>query len=99
MKLNPAKCTFDVLAGKLLGFLVSSRGIEANLVKIYAIEKMEMPKSLNDVQKFISCLVLLSRFVSQLGDKALPLYQLLKKTSKFIWTPQADSHFHEVKNL
>ena len=52
MKLNPAKCTFGVSAGKLLGFLVSSRGIEANPVKISAIEKMELPKCLNDVQKF-----------------------------------------------
>jgi hypothetical protein len=34
MKLNPAKCTFGVPAGKLLGFLVSSRGIEVNPVKI-----------------------------------------------------------------
>ena len=30
MKLNLAKCTFGVPAGKLLGFLVSSLGIEAN---------------------------------------------------------------------
>ena len=30
MMLNPAKCVFSVPAGKLLGFLVSSRGIEAN---------------------------------------------------------------------
>ena len=30
LKLNPDKCTFGVPAGKLLGFLVSSRGIEVN---------------------------------------------------------------------
>ena len=30
MKLNPAKCTFGVPAGRLLGYLVSTRGIEAN---------------------------------------------------------------------
>jgi hypothetical protein len=29
IKLNPAKCTFGVPSGKLLGFLVSHRGIEA----------------------------------------------------------------------
>ena len=34
LKLNPDKCTFGVPAGKLLGFLVSSRGIEANPTKI-----------------------------------------------------------------
>jgi hypothetical protein len=41
MKLNPAKCTFGVPAGKLLGFLVSSRGIEVNPSKIRAIERMK----------------------------------------------------------
>ena len=30
IKLNPEKCVFGVLAGKLLGFIVSGRGIEAN---------------------------------------------------------------------
>ena len=30
MKLNPAKCAFEVSAGKFLGFIVNNRGIEAN---------------------------------------------------------------------
>ena len=30
MKLNPAKCVFGVPVGKLLGFIVSERGIEVN---------------------------------------------------------------------
>jgi hypothetical protein len=33
-KLNPEKCVFRVTAGKLLGFLVLCRGIEANPEKI-----------------------------------------------------------------
>src|SRR3954451_12397638 len=45
MKLNPTKCTFGVPAGKLLGFLVSSRGIKVNPVKISVIERMPVPKS------------------------------------------------------
>jgi hypothetical protein len=39
-KLNPEKCVFGISAGKLLGFLVSHRGIEANPDKIRAIEAM-----------------------------------------------------------
>ena len=34
MKLNPTKCAFGVSTGKFLGFIVNSRGIEANLGKI-----------------------------------------------------------------
>ena len=74
MKLNPEKCVFGMPAGKLLGFLVSERGIEANPEKIAAIERMEQPANLKDVQKFTGCLASLSRFISRLGEKALPLY-------------------------
>ena len=38
IRLNPEKCVFSVCAGKLLGFLVSERGIEANPEKIDAIQ-------------------------------------------------------------
>ena len=34
MKLNPIKCTFGVVSGKFLGFMVSQRGIEANPKKV-----------------------------------------------------------------
>ena len=34
IKLNPEKCVFGVPAGKLLGFIISNRGIEANPDKI-----------------------------------------------------------------
>jgi hypothetical protein len=44
-KLNPKKCVFGVPAGKLLGFIVSHRGIEANSEKIEAIMRMEAPRS------------------------------------------------------
>jgi hypothetical protein len=43
LKLNLTKCSFSVSAGQLLGFLVSARGIEANLEKIQAILTMGKP--------------------------------------------------------
>jgi len=41
LRLNPPKCTFGVTTRKLLGFLVSDRGIEVDQSKIKAI--LEMP--------------------------------------------------------
>ena len=49
MMLNPAKCVFGMLAGKLLGFLVYERGIEANPEKIKAITSLAKPPCINDV--------------------------------------------------
>src|SRR5688572_6880728 len=55
-KLNPDKCAFGVSTGKLLGFLVSHWGIEANLEKIRAIEAMRPPACIKDVQKLTGSL-------------------------------------------
>ena len=49
IKLNPEKSIFGVPSGKLLGFLVSHRGIEANPDKIKAIEEMRPPRRLKDM--------------------------------------------------
>jgi hypothetical protein len=49
LKLNPTKCSFGVLAGQLLGFLVAARGIEANPEKIQAIITMGKSAKLHDV--------------------------------------------------
>jgi hypothetical protein len=65
-KLNSDKCVFGVTVGKLLGFLVSCRGIEANPEKIRTIEAMRPPACIKDVQKLTGCLAALSRFISRL---------------------------------
>ena len=44
LQLNPKKCTFGVTSGKLLGFIVSQRGIEVDLDKIKAIVEMKPPR-------------------------------------------------------
>ena len=49
MKLNQRKCSFGVTAGKFVGFMVSQKGIEVNLNKIWAIIKMAPPKNIKKV--------------------------------------------------
>ena len=50
MKLNLGKCAFGVTTGKFIGFMVSQRGIEANLDKIRAIMEMTPPRNMKEVQ-------------------------------------------------
>ena len=65
--LNPDKCTFGVSSGKLLGYLVSHRGIEANPKKVKAIDDMQSPRNKKEVQKLAGMMVALSQFVSKSG--------------------------------
>jgi hypothetical protein len=98
LKLNPTKYSFGVSAGQLLGFLVSTRGIEANPEKIQAILTMGKPTKLHEVQKLAGRVAALSRFVARLGEKALPFYVLMKKSdNKFEWTKEADIAFAQLK--
>ena len=50
IKLNPEKCIFGIPAGKLLGFIVSGRGIEANPAKIRALSQLAIPTDLKQLQ-------------------------------------------------
>jgi hypothetical protein len=79
LKLNPTKCSFGVLAGQLLRFLVSARGIEANPEKIQAMLTMAKPTKLHEIHQLAGRVAALSRFVARLGEKALSLYELMKK--------------------
>ena len=40
-----------------------------------------------------------SRFISRLGEKAMPLYKLLKKADKFVWTEEAELALAELKRI
>jgi hypothetical protein len=79
LKLNPTKCSFGVSAGQLLGFLVSARGIEANLEKIQAILTMGKLAKLHDVQKLAGSIATLSRFYRMIRRKSSSLLRTHEK--------------------
>jgi hypothetical protein len=45
----------------------------------------------------LGCLAALSRFISRLGEKGLPLYRLLKKHERFSWTTEAQEALDKLK--
>jgi hypothetical protein len=98
-KLNPNKCVFGVISGKLLGFIISQRGIEANPEKISAITSMKAPTCIKDVQKLTGCMAELNRFISKLGERGLPFFKLLKHQEKFVLTPEEDQALAQLKDF
>jgi hypothetical protein len=97
-KLNPMKCVFGVPQVKLLGFIVSHRGIEANLEKINTITAMDAPRTIKDVQKLTGCMAALNKFISRLGEMELPFFKLLKLHDKFKWTEEANQVLQDLKH-
>lgn len=50
MRLNPSKCAFKVKSGKFLVFTIHERRIDVNPEKVWAIIKMQPPKTVKEVQ-------------------------------------------------
>jgi hypothetical protein len=97
-KLNPTKCVFDVPQGKLLGFIISHRGIEGNSEKITTITAVDAPRTVKDVQKLTNCMAALNRFISRLEQRGLPFFKLIKCHDKFQWTEEVKQELQDLKH-
>ncbi|XP_070010818.1 uncharacterized protein [Nicotiana sylvestris] len=97
LKLNPAKCAFGVPSGKLLGFIVSRRGIELDPTTIKSIQDLPPPKTKKDVMSLLGRLNYISWFIAQLTSTCEPMFKLLKKDAAVKWTDECQEAFDKIK--
>jgi hypothetical protein len=97
LRLNPEKCVFGVHQGKILGYLVSHRGIKASPTKIQAILSMAPPQSTRDVQRLTGRLAALNRFISKSIEWSLPFLKTLCGAKDFAWGPEQAAAFESLK--
>ena len=97
LRLNPQKCTFGIAAGKLLGFLVSDRGIEVDPSKIKVILEMPPPKSEKEIKGFLGQLQYISRFIAMLTSTCEPIFKLLRKNEPHTWNNEYQEAFELIK--
>ena len=81
LRLNPKKCVFGVTSGKLLGHIVSERGIEVDPDKIKPIQEMPM-------RGFIGKLQYISRFIAKLTMICDPVFKFLRKNQPVEWNKE-----------
>jgi hypothetical protein len=84
---------------KLQVYIITERGIEANLDKISTIADMGHVRNIKYVQWLMGCLADLSHFISWLGEHGLPQYMLLKKFDSFHWMEETQKALDELKAL
>ncbi|KAG8486695.1 hypothetical protein CXB51_020171 [Gossypium anomalum] len=97
LKLNLAKYTFEARSGKLLGFIVSEKGIEIDPDKVKAIQELPPPRTQKEARGFLGRLNYIARFISQLTEKCDPIFRLLKKHNPGVWDEECQKTFDKVK--
>ncbi len=88
---------FGARSGRLLGFIVSEKGIEVDPDKVRAIQEMPSPKTEREVRSFLGKLNHISRFISNLTAKAEPIFKLLRKNNTTQWDKVCQEAFEKIK--
>ena len=83
LRLNPQNCVFGVKFGKLLGFIISKKGIEVDPAKAKAIIDMPPPTNLRELRSLQGRIQSIRRFISNLAMRCEPFNHLLRKGVKF----------------
>jgi hypothetical protein len=97
LKLHPEKRIFGVTRGRVLGCLVSSKGIEASPDKIKSILRMQPPQTRKEVQKLTNCIAALNMFITKLAQGSLPFFSVLRGSAKVEWGLEQQKAFDDLK--
>ena len=92
------KFEFSVSKVKVLGHIVSSKGIAANPEKIEAIRNLATPRNVADIRRFLGIVNHMSKFADHLAYKTKPLRELLKKNT-WVWGQLQDQEFREIREV
>ena len=88
--LNLKKCAFGVTLEKLLGYIVSTKGIKVDSEKVQEIMDMPPPHNISQMRALQGQLQSIHRFISQLVDRPQPFTKTLHKGVKYNWSQDCE---------
>lgn len=98
VKINKNKSVLYAESLEYLGYHISGKGIKPSNKKLEAIVKAPTPTSVAEVHSFVGMITYYCRFIKNFSSKLAPLYNLLKKGTKFKWTEVEEKVFQDIKN-
>lgn len=94
--MNPKKCTFGVLSGKFLGFIVHHRGIDVDPAKTRGIVTLSPPQNQKELKSLSGKLSYIRRFIPGLAALTTTFMPLLKKGVPFTWNEQHSQMLEKI---
>ena len=95
--LNPRKCEFSKTAVKFLGYVIDRTGVKADPDKTDAICKLESPKSVSDLRRFLGMVNQMGKFSPYIAELTQPMRELLSSKRAWLWGPEQENAFTRVK--
>ena len=95
--LNVGKCEFDKTSVKFLGHVIDKDGIRADPDKTSALVRMAAPQSVSDLRRFMGLTNQLGKFSPRVADISQPMRELLCNGRAWVWGPEQEKSFSEIK--
>ena len=97
LTLNRDKCQFKMSHLVFMGHVLSARGIGPADVKAKAVADACEPTNAAEVRSFLGLVNFTARFIPGLATVSAPLRQLTKNGEPFVWGPDQQQSFDELK--
>ena len=97
LTLNAAKCEFSKTSVKFLGHYISKEGVRADPDKTAAICRMEPPRSVADLRRFMGMVNQMGKFSPNIAEIGKPLRELLSTKRAWLWGSEQEQAFNELK--
>lgn len=99
IKLNPEKCEFMVDQVVYMGHLLDKEGIHPTDEKTRSVLEAPTPKNVSELKSYLGLLNYYGAFLPNLSSVVHPLYQLLRKDTKWVWSKACEQAFQASKKL
>ena len=97
MTLNPEKCIIASEAIPWWGMVISKEGLSPDPAKVEAMKVMSPPRSRDEVRSLFCMLQSNKNFIPSLAGKTIHIRKLLKKSSRFYWSPKCQEEFNKIR--
>lgn len=77
--------------------MVNKHGIKVDQAKFDAVKQWKIPKTPSEIRSFLGLARYYQRFIENFSKIALPLTRLTKKSVKFVWVPEQQLAFDELR--
>ena len=97
LRLNKAKCSFLMTRIEYLGHVIDAEGLHPTNDKIAALKEAPTPTNVTELRSFLGIVNYYGKFLPNLATKLTPLYHLLHRKTKWVWTNEQDKAFQLAK--
>jgi hypothetical protein len=99
LSLNPKKSHFVMQEGKLRGHILSRDGIKIDPKRVEAIDTINIPRNVKEIQSFLGEIIFLRRFIPNSAEIVKLITDMLRKNNEVKWMEEAKASFARINKV